>query len=277
MDDNRQRRNRLIALLLTLLLVVGTVLLMWFTGLHYEWPPRDAELITQLKQDTILFGGEFVMLGDMPDALSEEQPQNDSPEQAENIEPEPTVEGDDIEDSGEPAKVAKPVVTTPEPSPMKVKEKPKEEKKPEKTGPKKDVKQDDKQEKVKRDAEAATNNRVKGAFGKSGNNSGAQQGSPGGNSDTGATTGKPGIGGLVGYTLEKWGRPHSRWVGKVQVRVRVNTRGKVIEAHAVGGSGEAWSHPEVRRSCESAALESAFSVPKNTTTEGVGTIIWSFI
>ena len=88
---------------------------------------------------------------------------------------------------------------------------------------------------------------------------------------------QPGISGLVGYTAEYWGRPHSKWTGKINVLVRVNPCGKVIEAHAVSGSGEAWSHPEVRRSCEQAALKSAFSVPKNRTTEGIGTITWRFI
>ena len=88
---------------------------------------------------------------------------------------------------------------------------------------------------------------------------------------------QPGISGLVGYTAEYWGRPHSKWTGKVNVQVRVNPRGKVIEAHAVSGSGEAWAHPEVRRSCEQAARESAFSVPKNRTSEGIGTITWRFI
>ncbi len=88
---------------------------------------------------------------------------------------------------------------------------------------------------------------------------------------------QPGISGLVGYTAEYWGRPHSKWTGKVNVKVRVDPRGKVIEAHAVSGSGEAWAHPEVRRSCEQAARESAFSVPKNRTSEGIGTITWRFI
>ena len=100
-------------------------------------------------------------------------------------------------------------------------------------------------------------------------------------SDTGNRTpnafGKPDIGGLVGYTLEHWGRPHSYWTGSVTVRVRVNARGKVIEAKVHSGKGEAWSHNEVRRSCEQESLKSAFSVPKNTTQEGVGYITWTFI
>ncbi len=80
----------------------------------------------------------------------------------------------------------------------------------------------------------------------------------------------------MGYTLENWAKPNpnSRWSGTVQVKVRVNTRGKVVEAHAVGGTGEAYTHSEIRRACEEAAKKSAFSVPTNTTTEGVGTITY---
>lgn len=122
-----------------------------------------------------------------------------------------------------------------------------------------------------------TGNRTSNAFGKSSGSGSGKQGSPNGNSTQGALSGKPGIGGLVGYTLEYWGRPHSYWTGSVTVRVRVNARGKVIEAKVHSGKGEAWSHNEVRRACEQESLKSAFSVPKNTTQEGVGYITWTFI
>ena len=60
------------------------------------------------------------------------------------------------------------------------------------------------------------------------------------------------------------------------VRVTVNPRGQVIKANAVSATGDLASHPEVRRACEQAALKSRFSVPKNTMTEGIGTVtyIW---
>ena len=161
---------------------------------------------------------------------------------------------------------------------MKVKEKPKEEKL-QKTGPAKSDKPDTKKDQVKRGQETTTakTDRVKDAFGKNSGTGSGKQGSPDGNADQGERRGQPGISGLVGYTAEYWGRPHSKWTGKVNVQVRVNPRGKVIEAHAVSGSGEAWAHLEVRRSCEQAARESAFSVPKNRTSEGIGTITWRFI
>ena len=277
MDDNR--KSKIAALLLTLLWLVGTVLVMLYTHLHYEYPPKGAEL-AQLKQDTIMFGGEFVELGNLPDLSQNEQMELDTPTPTEQQSEQPDVEGDDLDDAGEPAPKPepKPVVAAKQESPMKVKEKPKEEE-PKKTGPAKSTKPEAKQEQVKRGKETTTpkNDRVKDAFGKSTGTTTSKTGSPAGNANTGERSGQPGISGLVGYTAEYWGRPHSKWTGKVNVQVRVNPRGKVIEAHAVSGSGEAWAHPEVRRSCEQAARESAFSVPKNRTSEGIGTITWRFI
>ena len=277
MDDNR--KSKIAALLLTLLWLVGTVLVMLYTHLHYEYPPKGAEL-AQLKQDTIMFGGEFVELGNLPDLSQNEQMELDTPTPTEQQSEQPDVEGDDLDDAGEPAPKPepKPVVAAKQESPMKVKEKPKEEQ-PQKTGPAKSTKPEAKQEQVKRGKETTTpkNDRVKDAFGKSTGTTTSKTGSPAGNANTGERSGQPGISGLVGYTAEYWGRPHSKWTGKVNVQVRVNPRGKVIEAHAVSGSGEAWAHPEVRRSCEQAARESAFSVPKNRTSEGIGTITWRFI
>ena len=277
MDDNR--KSKIAALLLTLLWLVGTVLVMLYTHLHYEYPPKGAEL-AQLKQDTIMFGGEFVELGNLPDLSQNEQMELGTPTPTEQQSEQPDVEGDDLDDAGEPAPKPepKPVVAAKQESPMKVKEKPKEEQ-PKKTGPAKSTKPEAKQEQVKRGKETTTpkNDRVKDAFGKSTGTTTSKTGSPAGNANTGERSGQPGISGLVGYTAEYWGRPHSKWTGKVNVQVRVNPRGKVIEAHAVSGSGEAWAHPEVRRSCEQAARESAFSVPKNRTSEGIGTITWRFI
>lgn len=93
-----------------------------------------------------------------------------------------------------------------------------------------------------------------------------------------ALTGKPGVSGLAGYTLEYWAKPvpNSKWNGRVSVRVTVDPRGNITSAKAVGATGDLASHAEVRRACEQAALKSKFSVPEGTKTEGIGTItyIW---
>ena len=295
MEENR-RKNSLWALLLTLLITGGVLALLLSFTLRYEQVPNPPDM-TQLAQDSILFGGEFVMLGNTLDNLESdllEQEASDpsaSPEQGD----EPDIEADDMEDAGEVNHKTPPLVTQKTESPHKVKEQPKEAE-PKKSGPTKENdkkvekpkaqnKNSEAQEtKAKKSSEKTTassnntDNRVKNAFGNNNGRGGGQQGSPGGNSSQGVLAGKPGISGLVGYTLEHWAKPvpNSKWSGRVTVRVTVDPRGKVTSAKATGATGDLASHPEVRRACEEAALKSSFSVPKNTMTEGIGTVtyIW---
>lgn len=273
MDNNR--KNQIIASVITLIILLITIGIMVSCGLRYEWPPDEPEQV-ELKQDSILFGGEYVMLGNTPEPTESEQMDNEQPENAENLEPEPNVAGDDLEDAGEPAKQAPPPVAAKEPSPMKVKEQPKEEK-PKKTGPAVETpKTADKQTKVKRGTDATTKpDRVKDAFGKSAGSGSGKQGSPNGNASQGALTGRPSIGGLEGYTLAHFETTYSRNYGSVTVRVRVNARGQVTEAHAVSGQGAAWSDKDLCRRCEAAARKSTFSVPKGRTSDGIGTLTYS--
>ena len=294
MEEDR-RKNSLWALLLTLLITVGTMALLLQYSLRYVQDPNLPDL-TQLAQDSILFGGEFVMLGNtldnvQNDLMDEEAAQpSASPEAGDD----PDIDADDMEDAGEVNHKTPPLITQKAESPHKVKEQPKEAE-PKKSGPtKENDKKVDKPKAKDNKAEAqetkakntneqkptsnATSNRVKNAFGNGNGNGGGQQGSAGGNSNQGVLTGKPGISGLVGYTLDYWAKPvpNSKWSGRVNVQVTVNPRGQVIKATATGASGDLASHPEVRRACEQAALKSRFSVPKNTMTEGFGTItyIW---
>ena len=294
MEEDR-RKNSLWALLLTLLITVGTMALLLQYSLRYVQDPNLPDL-TQLAQDSILFGGEFVMLGNtldnvQNDLMDQEASQpSASPEAGDD----PDIDADDMEDAGEVNHKTPPLITQKAESPHKVKEQPKEAE-PKKSGPTKendkkvdkpkakDNKAEAQQTKAKNTSEQkptsnATSNRVKNAFGNGNGNGGGQQGSAGGNSNQGVLTGKPGISGLVGYTLDYWAKPvpNSKWSGRVNVQVTVNPRGQVIKATATGASGDLASHPEVRRACEQAALKSRFSVPKNTITEAFGTItyIW---
>ena len=295
MEEDR-RKNSLWALLLTLLITVGTLALLLRYTLRYEQVP-DMPDMTQLVQDSILFGGEFVMLGNTMDNVQNDLMDQESSEAAASPDQgdDPDIDADDMEDAGEVNHKTPPLVTQKTESPHKVKEQPKETE-PKKSGPTKE--NDKKVEKPKakdNKAEAqetkakntneqktttsnATDNRVKNAFGSGKGNGGGQQGSAGGNSNQGVLAGKPGISGLVGYTLDYWAKPvpNSKWSGRVVVRVTVNPRGQVIKANAVSATGDLASHPEVRRACEQAALKSSFSVPKNTMTEGIGTVtyIW---
>ena len=295
MEEDR-RKNSLWALLLTLLITVGTLALLLRFSLRYEQDPNLPDL-TQLAQDSILFGGDYVMLGNTMDNLQDQfldeqaADQSASPEEGDD----PDIDGDDLEDAGEINQKTPPLVTQKTESPHKVKEPPKEAE-PKKSGPTKpndqvvekpkakDKKAEAQETKSKTTTEQKTNtsnatdNKVKNAFGNKGGSGGGQQGAPNGNSNQGVLAGKPGIGGLVGYTLDYWAKPvpNSKWSGRVVVRVTVNPRGQVTKANAISATGDLASHPEVRRACEEAALKSRFSVPKNTMTEGIGTVtyIW---
>ena len=68
MEEDR-RKNSLWALLLTLLITGGILALLLSFSLRYEQSPNDLEL-TQLAQDSILFGGEYVMLGNTMDNVT---------------------------------------------------------------------------------------------------------------------------------------------------------------------------------------------------------------
>ena len=294
MEEDR-RKNSLWALLLTLLITGGILALLLSFSLRYEQSPNDLEL-TQLAQDSILFGGEYVMLGNTMDNVTNDLMDEEaadpsaSPEQGDD----PDIEADDMEDAGEVNQKTPPLVTQKTESPHKVKEQPKEAE-PKKAGPtKENDKRPEKPKAQNKNSEAqqtkskqtseqttassATSNKVKNAFGKGNGNGGGHQGSEGGNSSQGVLAGKPGISGLVGYTLDYWAKPvpNSKWSGRVVVRVTVSPRGQVTKANAISATGDLASHPEVRRACEQAALKSSFSVPKNTMTEGIGTVtyIW---
>ena len=294
MEEDR-RKNSLWALLLTLLITVGTLALLLSFTLRYEG--SNMPDMTKLAQDSILFGGDYVMLGNTLDNVQndlmdqESADPSASPDQGDD----PDIDADDMEDAGEANQKTPPLVTQKAESPHKVKEQPKETE-PKKPGPTKqndkvaekpkakDKKAEAQETKSKTTSEpksttsSATDNRVKNAFGSGSGKGGGQQGSASGNSNQGVLAGKPGISGLVGYTLDYWAKPvpNSKWSGRVVVRVTVNPRGQVIKANAVSATGDLASHPEVRRACEQAALKSSFSVPKNTMTEGIGTVtyIW---
>lgn len=274
----QDNKNELMAAVATLIIAVAALLVLVFSSMHCQWPPAEADLAQQLQQDSIMFGGEYVMLGNTLESTESQEMDNESPAEAtEEPADQPEAPGDDMEDAGKPAPKQAEPITQKQPSPMKVKEKP-AEKKTEKTGPATAARPDKKVEQNRNGkAASAVASSVKNAFGRSQGNGSGKQGSPNGNSSQGALQGNPGLSGLDGYTVASWGRPHSRWEGTVKVRVRVNARGKVIEATAVGGSGQAYSHPEVRRSCEQESLKSAFSVKKSRTTEGIGIITWRFV
>ena len=227
-----------------------------------KWPPVDSS--------EIVFGGEYVKLGDIP--LPQEQ--TDNQPLPENNEAAPAVDAMDMADAGK-QKVEEPVkvVQSKRESPMKVKENPKTEKR----GPSAEELLE--QERKKREQEQAEQqaqiaNRMKSGFGKSASGSGTS-GSTNGNSTTGALSGAPGHN-LKGRTAESWGRPRSTKSGTIQVRVSVNPQGQVISARYVGGTGPAAADPNVRNSCVEASRNSKFSVDLDGAANQSGVITWKF-
>lgn len=215
------------------------------------------------KQEEILFGGDFVALGDF------ETPVNDAPgmEQVEQSADRPAVSGDDATNEGEAGTSPAPVVKSEAESPMKVQEEPN-------PGPTAEEIAAE-QERVRKQEERKKKIEQRMSFGKNKGSGEGTSGSPEGSSDA-VASGAPGVSGLEGYTLSSWGKASSPVEGVVRISVRVNARGKVIKATYAGGSGKAANSLAVRRGCEQASMQSQFSVPKNTTTEGVGEIIWRF-
>ena len=256
-EDNN--RNKLIALIATITIHTIAVLILLFSYLHYKWPPDDQPLP---QESEILFGGEYVMLGDV------EFPSSSDFASSATERKEASVSGEDVTDKGETGDNSN-LVSTENESPMTV-EKPKE--KPEKKGPSKEELAE--QERIKRQQEQAEKINKRVAFGKKGNGSG-KEGSPNGNESSGRSNGAPGHS-LSGRTLESWGRPSSSVDGVVVIQVRVNSKGRVIDARYHSGSGSAAASKAVRESCRQASLQSRFSVSTETTTEQVGTITWRF-
>lgn len=293
MAKNNDNRNKALSALITLLLGVATVGLLLFTSLHYEYPPKDADM-QQLLQDSIIFGGEeYVELGDLlepvPDmdlaANGEETPQES---EAQNDEPQ-EVGQNDLKDQGAIDEPPRPQVQTKtQESPMKVKEqppkKPQAEKKTEQQQPVKPQKKADPKEQTatkKADQpKPATptapnnevNNRVKNAFGSSGGTGAGKQGSPNGTPGA-STVGRPGVGGLEGYTLEYFPTSQCPGPGTVVVRVTVSPTGAVSKATVVGGSLR--SNQKACNICLGLANKSRFRVPKGQNIERSGTLTYS--
>ena len=242
-------RNRKIAIAATAILHVAVLLILVFSYLHYHFEPLEEK---EKTSEITFFGSEYVMLGD---ALSENTGKSE-PEPVKR-EPEPVVVAQEKHES-----------------PMKVEKKPN---KPEKSGPTKEELAEQERIKAEKEARRKTNSKVQNAFGKSSSKQGSgSAGSPAGNSNTGARTGAPGVSGLAGYTIDHWERPSSPVEGKVVIKVRVNSRGRIISASYQSGSGTAAGNTDVRRRCERAAMRSSFSVPVGAIDEAVGYLTYIF-
>ncbi len=261
-----ERRNELVAALITLLLTVAIAVLIFCLKLTYTpaaqqtWPPADSS--------ELLFEGEYVMTGDIaqPDAEASEPAQEAAVE-------EPQTEGTDMRNEGEPAPAPTPLVSSERESPMKVtppKEAPK-------TGPSKaEIEAKRAKEKAERETQQKIAGKMKFGSNSSSGKSQGKSGSPEGNSTSGALSGAPGYN-LSGRTLEHWILPAKTAPnGTVTIRVIVNQQGKVIEATVSRSSGAA-ANETVRQACIAAARKSQFSVNLDAPARQSGTITYKFV
>lgn len=267
---NQSQRDQLIALagtsIIVIILVLALVMLHCRVDISEQpdrkWPPVDSS--------EIVFGGEYVMLGDMPLPVEE----SDNTPLPDNSATEAAVDGTDLADTGEAVAEAPSLVASQRESQMQVTEKPK----PEKTGPTKEElaeRERIKRQKEEAEKQAKIKDRMKSGFSNAAKGSG-QAGSPNGNSTTGALSGMAGHD-LRGRTAESWGRPSSTLSGTVRIKVRVNRKGQVTGTpEYIGGTGPAAASMAVRKSCVNASCESHFSVDYEAPAEQTGVITWKF-
>lgn len=260
---SEQNQAKLIAAIVTFLLMIGVILLLFWLVLRYDgerpvkWPPEDTS--------ELLLDGEYVKYGDISQPVNESEP-------APSAENSDAQEGEDLTDSGEPAEEAPVLVSSEKESPMKETKKPE----PVKTGP--TAAEIAEQERIKKEQEAAKkiNNRVKGSSWNNTSTSTGSSGSPNGNSSTGALSGTVGIGYNLGNRKPiKEVKPQIREkIGIIVISIRVNRVGEVTEARYLSSqsSGAAAGEKTIRESCEEAAKKCKFSADPDAPASQIGTI-----
>ncbi|MCH5325746.1 MAG: hypothetical protein J1E29_00920 [Duncaniella sp.] len=262
------RRQHTIALVATLLFHGGVLALIMMLYLRYDpaaiadrtWPPVDSA--------ELLFGGEYVMIGDTPEpADHSEAPAPESADAA--MPPSPQVEA--LDNSGKPSDIPSPALTSEQPSPVKA-----PAAKPQTpTGPSKAEIEAAERAKREEEARQAIANRVSfGKTGQSGQGAG-KAGQPDGNANSGAASGQPGFN-LNGRSIASWKTPPGAPVGSITIAVTVDRQGIVTDAVYQSGTGAAAASTEARRHCVAAARGSKFSVDLNAPALQKGTITYIF-
>lgn len=259
-------QQQLIGVIGTLVFHVAILLVLLTLHLRYdpaaeaarEWPPVDSA--------EILFGGEYVALGQYPDI----EPSADAA--AESMpEPEPAF----VEETAPEAPSQTTTIDSKVPSPAKVETPKKEDPAPKKPS----IDPAAKQRAEEQTATAkATDSRVSNAFASSSSNSTKSSGgNPNGNASTGNTSGQPGAS-LGGRTLASWVKARGNAVGTITVDVTVNRQGRVVSAsyNPSKSSGAVAGSTAARESCISAAKQCTFSVATDGPENQRGTISFKF-
>lgn len=236
MENNR--RHRAIAAAATLLFHALLIAALVAGVLRYssehdqpEWPPADSS--------EILFGGEFVMVGDQGAA-----------------EAEAAAETADVSDVTDVTDVAAPSGDIKVPKALKVSKDPKAEKA--------EAEKAEKAEKAE-----AIKDRVSFGKGK------GKAGQPDGNSADGAVSGiaASGLGNRKAVSLPS---PEKGPMGKIVVKITVDRNGNVTSAAYLSGVAPANASASARRSCVEAARRSRFSADPDAPASQTGTITYTY-
>lgn len=236
MENNR--RHRAIAAAATLLFHALLIAALVAGVLRYsseqdqpEWPPADSS--------EILFGGEFVMVGDQGAS-----------------EAEAAAETADVSDVTDVTDVAAPSGDIKIPKALKVSKDPKAEKA--------EAEKAEKAEKAE-----AIKDRVSFGKGK------GKAGQPDGNSADGAVSGiaASGLGNRKAVSLPS---PEKGPMGKIVVKITVDRNGNVTSAAYLSGVAPANASASARRSCVEAARRSRFSADPDAPASQTGTITYTY-
>lgn len=268
-NDRPDRTPKIWAALLTVAFHALLLLCLLFCFLKYppegvtQWPPEPAREIVFEEVEDLYASEEFVRTGD----TFEETVNSGEPAPSDAEAPEPSQNGPDLSDAGKKADPAK-IVSSEKPSPMKTEKKPK--------GPTKEelAKEKERQEAQRRqEAHKTAQDATRKAFGGKGK---GQSGQADGNSADGALSGTPGNG-VSGRTLEHWDRVSSTKVGEIAIRVKVDSKGKVISAtyDPSRSNGAVAGDTRMRERCRQKSLQCRFSVKEGAPT-ATGTITWRF-
>lgn len=251
--SNDIRQARLIAAGVTLLLAFVTVALLLWISLSYnpasdrqqQWPPVDSS--------ELLFGGEYVMVGDIPSPGISGSP-------AAAASPQPTA----APSADIPAPPAEAVMTQSTPSPARASSD---------DASRRAAEEQRAAEAARRNQQEAINSRVN-----FGSGSGAS-GSPDGNADSGAVTGRPGVGGnLSGRGVLNLPRPAASPLGTIVVNISVDRQGRVT-AKSINrslSSGAAIASAQARNRCLEAAQNTRFSADESAPAVQTGTLTYIF-
>lgn len=236
MENNR--RHRAIAAAATLLFHALLIAALVAGVLRYssehdqpEWPPADSS--------EILFGGEFVMVGDQGAAEAEAAAE--------------TADVSDVSDVTDVTDVAAPSGDIKVPKALKVPKDPKAEK----------------AEAEKAEEAEAIKDRVSFGKGK------GKAGQPDGNSADGAVSGiaASGLGNRKAVSLPS---PAKGPMGKIVVKITVDRNGNVTSAAYLSGVAPANASASARRSCVEAARRSRFSADPDAPASQTGTITYTY-